>query len=91
MIAINENKPFTISLDACASFQQIISILIRDSKLAKLTNISNISNQIYDPYNFICEIIKKNIPIEFEDYKDIISNRKIVKQIIMTHTYGSNA
>lgn len=91
MIAIKENKPFTISLDACASFQQIISILIRDSKLAKLTNISNISNQIYDPYNFICEIIKKNIPIEFEDYKDIISNRKIVKQIIMTHTYGSNA
>ena len=111
---IIEKKTYTISLDACASMIQFLSILLDNKELATLVNIQsdNIEDNINDPYIYIKnKIIEENDKIikEINFYKenniiydnkktkllfdpiyyDIITDRKIIKYVIMTTIYGS--
>jgi len=89
--SLENNLTFTISLDACASMLQIISIICQNKKLGELTNIQkNNKNKILDVYSYIKDVIEQNDKsIYVTEYKEILLNRSFIKQCIMTNIYGS--
>lgn len=79
-------KNYTISLDATSSMLQIISLIAKDYKLMKYTNLIP-NNDKLDIYDYIISILNS-------EYKDNLlinhyTNRNLVKYSIMLYIYGS--
>lgn len=75
-------------LDNVSSFLQIAALIVNDHKLMKYTNLIN-SEERLDVYEYISDIIKK----EHKDsiFIDYLTNRSLIKGIIMRVVYGSTA